>query len=369
MTYSPHLISPTAIPVAVIAIIVVATLPACSSTPSPIIDGDATNCAATDDYQSLAGCNIVDGDLVLENLDKERLSALAELVHVEGSLKIRQNVELSELDDLQFLQSVGGDLQLVTLPKIDSLQGLKHLDRVGGDIHVVDLAVAHCRADRWANGVDVDGGVELIGLLDDPGACASDPDESTEKSLPVTQLPELDQMRRGDLLEGVHPELRRRIKLMYALLEKEGIEIVFVSGHRPLAGFSKPNRLASWHNVGMAVDLNLAHRASLQDSTDHYDEDEDKWERIGEIAKGLGIIWGARYDDIFHFEWHPGYHSRIREHELQEFKSHGGSNLSDHDEAWHLFDAERADPTDPECFGGCYHIPDDGLRSLMEHLR
>lgn len=187
-------------------------------------------------------------------------------------------------------------------------------------------------------------------------------------SLPET-LPELEDMRRGDLLEDVHPELVDRIRLMYALLENEGIPIVFVSGHRPHMGFNKPNRLASWHNLGMAVDLNLAHRGSLSDATDHYDEDAEKWERVGEVAQGFGIIWGERYDDIFHFEWHPGHHSRIRDDEFAKFQGLAGQDLERHSRVWHLFDADEEDPAAPECFGGCYHIPDEGLRELLDELR
>lgn len=187
--------------------------------------------------------------------------------------------------------------------------------------------------------------------------------------LPVERLPELDEMNRGDLLEDIHPELQKRIRLMYALLKEEGIEIVFVSGYRPHSWFDKPNRLASWHNLGMAVDLNLRHRTSLDDATEHYSEDEHKWERIGEMAKGLGIIWGARYDDIFHFEWHPGYHARIREHEFEEFQALAGDDLDNHREVWSRFAPRFIHPDDPECFGGCIDVPDDGLRLLLEMLR
>ncbi len=211
----------------------------------------------------------------------------------------------------------------------------------------------------------------LITLSCAAGPVTSDaPPHSTHSSdLPVEQLPELSEMRRGDLLEGVHPELVRRIQLMYALLEQEDIPIVFVSGHRPHSGFNKPNRLASWHNLGMAVDLNLADRGSLGEARRHYDgEDAEKWARIGEIAQGLGIIWGERYDDIFHFEWHPGFHSRIRDHEFETFQQLAGSSLEEHHKIWHLFDADRADSEQAQCFGGCYEVPDRGLRKLLEIL-
>ena len=214
-------------------------------------------------------------------------------------------------------------------------------------------------------------GLSLSCASSSPSATPSAPQQVTHDTgdLPVERLPELEEMRRGELLEDVHPELQKRIRLMYALLEEEGIEIVFVSGYRPFAWFDKPNRLASWHNLGMAVDLNLHHRRSLEEANAHYSEDRHKWERIGEMAKGLGIIWGARYDDIFHFEWHPGYHARIREHEFEEFQQLAGKELDDHREIWHRFARSEIDPDDPECFGGCIEVPDEGLRILLEILR
>lgn len=212
-------------------------------------------------------------------------------------------------------------------------------------------------------------GVAIVAL---PIACAtaetgahSATGDRSEADRPVDELPELDEMRRGDLLEGVHPEFVDRIRLMYALLEKEDIEIVFVSGYRPHKHFDKPGRLGSWHNLGMAVDLNLAHRNSLE----FYEEDEKIWERIGEVAAGLGIIWGASFDDIFHFEWHPDYYARIRDHELEKFRDLAGNELENYREVWPLFEPARADPEIEECSGGCHEIPDDGLRTLLESLR
>lgn len=205
-----------------------------------------------------------------------------------------------------------------------------------------------------------------------PIACAtaetganSSTDEAGGTKRPIDELPDLDEMRRGDLLEGLHPEFVDRIRLMYALLDEEGIEIVFVSGYRPHKNFDKPGRLGSWHNLGMAVDLNLAHRNSLE----FHDEDEETWERIGEIAAGLGVIWGASFDDIFHFEWHPDHYARIRDHELQKFREIAGDDLDNYREVWPLFEPDEADPDIEECSGGCHQIPDDGLRSLLQSLR
>ena len=341
---------------------------------------DNKTCPATDDYQSLAGCEVVDGDLVVEHLDEASLSKLADLRRVEGALAIRQNPELANLDDLRRLEYVGGDFHLVTLPEVEAFAGLEGLRRIDGQLHVVDVGVDECGVEQFVDGLGagLSGGVETRALDESDGDCPEiEPEEVEPKpasagtDLPVDELPELDEMRRGELLEDVHPELVDRLRLMYALLENEGIEIVFVSGYRPHENFyDAENRHASWHNLGMAVDLNLAHRDTLDEARRHYEgEDADDWQRIGEIANGLGIIWGEWFDDIFHFEWHPDYHARIRDHEYAEFRRLAGDDLDDHREVWSLFeDGDEEDDAD-DCSGGCHVIPDDGLRELLEKLR
>lgn len=334
---------------------------------------DSAGCAPAETLSEYTGCTKIDGDVLVEHVADGEVSPLSDVTTVTGSLTIRNSPELTNLDPLRDLEHVGGDVHLVRLPRLESLRDLDRLTRIDGQLHIVDVAAPRCEAELLADrstGRDNSDHPTIIGVDDDPGACTDNsPAAPTDADLPIDDLPELEDMRRGDLLDEVHPELVDRIRLMYALLQAEGIELVFVSGHRPHAGFDRPNRLASWHHLGMAVDLNLAHRSSLDDSTAHFDDDRPKWERIGEIAKGLGIIWGKRYDDIFHFEWHPGYHSRIRDHEYEQFQRLAGDDLQNHPEVWHLFDAEHAHPDAPKCFGGCYHIPDDGLRHLLEQLR
>ena len=341
---------------------------ACASSSSFVVDG--ASCPPADDLREYAGCAHVTGDVVVRSADDDLLSALSELVVIDGSLVVGPSPGVTSLSALSGLRAVGGDLHLVALPELTDLGGLSQLAKIGGELHIIDVGITDCHAEDLTAGLDDfdTSAVELMGIDEDPHGCTPASDASSS-DLPVSRLPTLDEMRRGYLLEEVHPELVDRMRLMYALLEEEGIEIVFVSGYRPHAWFDRPNRLASWHNLGMAVDLNLAHRGSLEEANRHFDEDEPKWRRIEEIATGLGIIWGERYDDIFHFEWHPGFHSRIRDHEFEQFQNLAGSDLEDHDEAWHLFSPDQADPDHPQCFGGCYHIPDDGLRHLLEALR
>ena len=361
---------------ALAAAILVAVTTGCASTNYAAAE-DLESCPGTDDVADVEGCQFVDGDLIIEYVDGDALQSLADVRRIAGSLKIRHSPALQNLDALQQLLRVDGDVHLVTLPGVGDIDGLDALQHIGGELHIVDVDITTCRADVLAAGID---GIEAqsIGLRQssdctDEGSSGGDDsgERRAEIDGPIDELPELDEMRRGDLLEDVHPEFVDRLRLMYALLEHEGIEITFVSGYRPHETFyDAENRHASWHNLGMAVDLNLAHRDSLEEARRHYDgEDADHWQRIGEIANGLGIIWGEWFDDIFHFEWHPDYHARIRDHEMQQFQRLAGSNLDDHTEVWSLF--EDGDPEDDadNCSGGCHVIPDDGLRQLLEQLR
>ena len=361
---------------ALAAVIVVAVTTGCAST-NYAAAGDLESCPGTDDVTDIEGCQFIDGDLIIEHVDGAALQSLADLRRVGGSLQIRHNPALQDLDALQELRRVDGDVHLVTLPEVSDVDGLHALQHIGGELHVVDVDIPFCRAADLA--ADLESSTTHFVGLSGPTECDGNRrptgDEADERSPdvdgPIDELPELDEMRRGDLLEGVHPEFVDRLRLMYALLEHEGIEITFVSGYRPHETFyDAENRHASWHNLGMAVDLNLTHRDSLEEAQRHYDgEDADDWERIGEIANGLGIIWGEWFDDIFHFEWHPDYHARIRDHEMQQFQRLAGSDLDDYTEVWSLFgDGDQEDDAD-DCSGGCHVIPDDGLRQLLEQLR
>lgn len=105
-------------------------------------------------------------------------------------------------------------------------------------------------------------------------------------------------------LAGLHPELAKRARLLHRRAAQAGIELRFISGRRKL----KPRRLG-WHQFGLAVDLNLAHRRDMKDALRHYEEDRWAWRQVGAIAEDLGLIWGLsfRRSEVFHFEWHPGY--------------------------------------------------------------
>lgn len=338
----------------------------------------------------LRGCSLITGDLVIENVRESALPDLGSIERVEGSLIVRQSFLLNHLEGLRNLKTVGGDLMLVGLPGLATLEGLAKLRVIGGDLHLVEVGVDACliaafiRSQRTRG---YQGTAHVMGVNPSPhcrvdftspelaGPIDAAPDASLaapappNPSLPPITLPDYDDIRGGNHLETIHPEIALRARLLYALLEHEGIEVVFISGHR---SWSPPGgrRLASWHHVGMAFDLNLTHRATMSEANRHYEADRKAWERIGELAEGLGIIWGARYDDIFHFEWHPGHHARMRQHEFDAFRDLAGQDLGNYRQGWSLYedDLQSVDET-PPCLGGCYIPPDQGLSELLDSLR
>ncbi|RDV36390.1 hypothetical protein DV096_19430 [Bradymonadaceae bacterium TMQ3] len=338
----------------------------------------------------LGGCTRITGDLIIENIRESALPDLGSIERVEGSLIVRQSFLLNHLEGLRNLEVVGADVMLVGLPGLATLEGLSKLRVIGGELHMVEVGVDACRVaefirDQRERGYQ--GPAHIMGVdpspacqvdfespeLAGPATALSDADAEPRlppnPSLPPITLPDYGEIRGGNHLQTIHPEIALRARLLYALLQHEGIEVVFISGHR---SWSPPGgrRLASWHHVGMAFDLNLTHRATMSEANRHYEADRNQWERIGELAEGLGIIWGARYDDIFHFEWHPGHHARMRQQEFDAFRELAGQDLGNYRQGWSLYkdDLQNVDET-PPCLGGCYIPPDKGLSELLESLR
>ncbi len=137
------------------------------------------------------------------------------------------------------------------------------------------------------------------------------------------------------LLEGLHPYFADSVARMVALAKSEGIDIKVISGVRPstvrqvwvtktLKGKGKKPRKVkvrtevhrkTWHAWGLAVDVNLAHRSDLTTAVAAYlsdPEEHRQWTRVGEIGMALGLKWLGPHnvEEIFHFEWHPGWPGR-----------------------------------------------------------
>ena len=151
----------------------------------------------------------------------------------------------------------------------------------------------------------------------------------------------------GGLLAGVHPELRRRAQELLDRLEAEGIHVKLLMGYTPYVARARtgPGGWASWHEFGLAFDLNLTKRNGLGDAKAHFDDDGPTWVRIGAIAAEVGLVWGGIWRssyDPFHFEWHPGADSVINKQDLAAMLRLTGRDGRDYQKAWALYDAPDA---------------------------
>ena len=164
---------------------------------------------------------------------------------------------------------------------------------------------------------------------------------TSDKLVPKPTKPVLE-IRGGSYLEGLHPELIKRARILYEQAEQEGISIRFISGYRryrPKKNIKNNGSLASWHNFGAAFDLNLVKRKSMREALKHLSEDQADWAKIGEFAKALDLTWGKPWGDeeIFHFEWHPGHPDALRKKAFQRLINVTGAQVRDYQESWKLF--------------------------------
>ncbi len=150
----------------------------------------------------------------------------------------------------------------------------------------------------------------------------------------------------GTHLDGLHPELIKRARVLYELAEAEGIQLKFISGYRRFRkkrSTQAGRSVASWHNFGAAFDLNLFDRKSMRDALKHLDQDQARWNKVGKIAKSLGLIWGKPWgkEEIFHFEWHPGHPEALRQKAFDRLTRVTGPKVENYQNAWQLFDMKE----------------------------
>jgi receptor L domain-containing protein len=85
------------------------------------------------DVDALAGCTVIDGDLVIGSSDGNfDLTPLRSLVHITGDFGIIDNSVLTSLDGLQGLTTVGGSLAIERTGLLNDISAQEHLTRVGG---------------------------------------------------------------------------------------------------------------------------------------------------------------------------------------------------------------------------------------------
>lgn len=160
---------------------------------------------------------------------------------------------------------------------------------------------------------------------------------------PAPEIPA--DVERGHLLDNLHPELIERALTLYRRAQEAGAGVYFISGYRRFRpGSARARRgRASWHNFGLAFDLNLAHRRSMADALENREEDRDAWRAVGEIAAELGVTWGVDFGEkeIFHFEWHPGFRDGIRRPTLNTLLGYAGPDGAGYRAVWPLLDPAR----------------------------
>ncbi len=187
--------------------------------------------------------------------------------------------------------------------------------------------------------------------LENPGDVPSHarPDDGSQRAPPRAPEPgppipsEVPGARHlGDL----HPALRSRALLLFQRARAEGIEVTFIFGYTPYVPRKRtgPGGWATWHQFGLAFDLNLADRRDLADGRRHFTSDAPRWQRLGAIAGELGLAWGGAWRssyDPFHFEWHPGDDSVISKDDLRRFLALAGPRAERFREVWPLYPEPR----------------------------
>ena len=189
----------------------------------------------------------------------------------------------------------------------------------------------------------------ILGMIYSLSACCSTGPQSpcahkynhsnpSTSKVPKVKKP-LVEIRGGQHLEDLHPHIRKLAQVLYEKAEDTGIEIRFISGYRKYRVKKKVKKngsLASWHNLGLAFDVNLVGRKGMRDALKHWKDDQVDWQKLGKIAKGLGLTWGLAWGrkEVFHFEWHPGYPDAIRKKTLRVLQKQGGVMLSRFKTIW-----------------------------------
>ena len=137
---------------------------------------------------------------------------------------------------------------------------------------------------------------------------------------------------RTESLSTLHPYLADAMERLLVLARARGDEFRVISTIRAAKKVSKTNTRrvkergrwktesstitryqgGGWHAFGLAIDINIEGRKDLGSATATFlrgGPEGAAWLRIGAQAESFGLIWLGRSDpnEIFHFEWHPGW--------------------------------------------------------------
>lgn len=159
---------------------------------------------------------------------------------------------------------------------------------------------------------------------------------TAQSSRGLTASADLRRIRGGRHLARLHPQVRAKAIALYQQAQAQGIQLKFISGYRKMR---RRKGRASWHNFGMAFDLNLAEMPDMKTAVRRYRRDAARWAAIGRIGKAQGLIWGRAWkiEEIFHFEWHPGMPQGLRGRDLRTLLRDAGPLAERPEAAWHHF--------------------------------
>lgn len=109
-------------------------------------------------------------------------------------------------------------------------------------------------------------------------------------------------------LKGVHPTVATKARQLISQAYKEEINIIITQGLRTIEeqnalyaqGRTKPGKIVtnakggySYHNFGLAFDFAVLN----SDGSVNWNINE-KWKRVGQIGKSLGLEWGGDWKDF-----------------------------------------------------------------------
>lgn len=117
-------------------------------------------------------------------------------------------------------------------------------------------------------------------------------------------------------LVGVHPLVATKARQLIERAYREGINVIITQGLRTIEeqnelyaqGRTKPGKIVtnarggySYHNFGLAFDF-----AIMKDDGSVSWNVDDKWKRVAQIGKSLGLEWGGdwkSFPDYPHFQY------------------------------------------------------------------
>ena len=113
-------------------------------------------------------------------------------------------------------------------------------------------------------------------------------------------------------IESLEPEIKTRAERLLAKAKEQGLNIRITETFRSVkkqdeyynkgrtsSGSKVTNAkgLQSYHQYGLAFDVSFV-------GSNAYPNDNAIWEKLGKIGESLGLVWGGRFNDKPHFEYH-----------------------------------------------------------------